>query len=118
MTDIFRRDVEKSYNVPSRREIFAASPHNDNTHRIIRLNFPEHGPKLFARRDSDDVEWGRIESQHCYRLIAAILHTQNGIWILGHNDLPLLISFIAEPADQKVRTLTPAILAAESSPLQ
>src|SRR5713226_9166007 len=96
MTDVFRSDLEKPYNVSSGREMFASTTHKDNTHRIICLNFPEHGPKMFARRDSDDVEWGRIERQHCYRLIAAILHTQNRIWILGHNCLSLLISFNAE----------------------
>src|SRR5438270_6459136 len=114
MTDIFRSDVEKSYNIPSRREIFATSPHNDNTHCIIGLNFPEHGPKMFARRDSNDVEWGRIERQHRYWLIAAILHTQDGIWILGHSCLSLLNSFIAEPSYHRIHTLPPAICAAES----
>src|SRR5437588_13091614 len=96
----------------------ASSTDHGDAHCIIRHNFPGHGPKMFARRDSDDVEWGRIESQHCYLLIAAILHTQNGVWILGHNDLSLLISFIAEPTDRRVRTLPPAIFAAESSPPQ
>src|SRR5579872_2360908 len=118
MTDVFRSDLEKPGNVSPGREMFACTPHNDNTRRIICLNFPEHGPKMFARRHSDDVEWGRIECQHCYRLIAAILHTQYGIWILGHNCLFLLISFNAEPAYHRVHTLPPAICAAESSPPQ